>query len=126
MDLAEIKPVERVIDLYHPSTGEPIGIKLTLVSLYDPKFEKIQRSILNKRLALEVRGKTFKAEDLKENENELLVALVDGWDWQEGVVFHGEQPAFTPANVKKFFAENPWFKEQLMEAVNDQKDFFRG
>lgn len=125
MDLANIKPVERIIDIVHPSTGEKIGVSVTVLSINDEKMAASKRRIQNKKLELDRRGKTFKADDLEENEMELLTTAITGWNWEGDVDFHGEKPAFNEKNVKAVLKELTWFKQQIMEAVGDEKAFFQ-
>lgn len=125
MDLANIKPVERMIDILHPSTGEKIGVSVTVLSINDEKMAAAKRRIQNKKLELDRRGKTFKADDLEENEMELLTTAITGWNWEGDVDFHGEKPAFNEKNVKAVLKELTWFKQQIMEAVGDEKAFFQ-
>lgn len=125
MDLANLKPVERIIDILHPSTGEKIGVSVTVLSINDEKMAAAKRRIQNKKLELDRRGKTFKADDLEENEMELLTTAITGWNWEGDVDFHGEKPAFNEKNVKAVLKELTWFKQQIMEAVGDEKAFFQ-
>lgn len=125
MDLANLKPVERMIDILHPSTGEKIGVSVTVLSINDEKMATAKRRIQNKKLELDRRGKTFKADDLEENEMELLTTAITGWNWEGDVDFHGEKPAFNEKNVKAVLKELTWFKQQIMEAVGDEKAFFQ-
>lgn len=125
MDLANLKPVERLIDILHPSTGEKIGVSVTVLSINDEKMAAAKRRIQNKKLELDRRGKTFKADDLEENEMELLTTAITGWNWEGDVDFHGEKPAFNEKNVKAVLKELTWFKQQIMEAVGDEKAFFQ-
>ncbi len=125
MDLANLKPVERMIDILHPSTGEKIGVSVTVLSINDEKMAAAKRRIQNKKLELDRRGKTFKVDDLEENEMELLTTAITGWNWEGDVDFHGEKPAFNEKNVKAVLKELTWFKQQIMEAVGDEKAFFQ-
>lgn len=124
MDLSQLKPSERMIDILHPSTGEPLGVKVSLVSLLDDKMKKIKRQLTNNRLQLESKGKKFKATDLEDNETTLLFEAMTGWQWDDGINFHGEKPAFNLKSVKEVFAELEWFKNQVAEAVSDEEAFF--
>ena len=125
MDLANLKPVERMIDILHTSTGEKIGVSVTVLSINDEKMAAAKRRIQNKKLEIDRRGKTFKADDLEENEMELLTNAITGWNWEGDVDFHGEKPAFNEKNVKAVLKELTWFKQQIMEAVGDEKAFFQ-
>lgn len=123
MDLATLKPVERVVEIVLPTTGENAGVRVNLLPMTDPKIEKIKRHIQNKSLALHSRGKTFTADDVADNEKELLLAAVIGWEWY-GAEFHNEIPVFSSQKVAEVFQELPWFKAQIIEALDDEKAFF--
>ena len=113
MDICEIKPVEREIEIVHPKSGEPLGIKVTVLSLNDPKMASLKRRIINQRLDLERRGKTFKADDIEENNVSLLIAAMVDWKWEGESSFMGEKPEFNEKNIKAVF-----------EAVGDEESFF--
>lgn len=125
MDISTLIPTDRVIEIKHPQTEQPLGIRVTIVSLNDEKMKPIRKRIVNKRLELEKRGKNFKADEIEENELEILVGSVTSWEWYDST-FHGEIPVFNEKNVRQVFAELPWFKEQVAEAVGDEKAFFQG
>lgn len=125
MDISTLTPNERVIEIKHPATDADIGIKVTLVSLDDEKTKQTRRRVINKRIELEKKGKNFRADDIEENEFDLIFASMTGWEWYDAE-FHGEKPAFNEANVKKVLTELPWFKRQIAEAIGDEKAFFQG
>lgn len=125
MDISNLKPVERIIEIVHPATGEKLGITVSVLSLNDERMAQIRRKIQNKRIELEKRNKTFKADDLEENELELLVAGITGWSWDGEITYHDEKPVFNEKNVKSVLKELPWFKDQIMEAIGDEKAFFQ-
>lgn len=125
MDLDTLKPAERIVEILHPGTGEKIGVKVTVISISDDKMTAIRRKIQNKRIELDRRGKAFKADDLEENELELLLAGVIGWCWEGETTFKGEKPEFNERNLKLVLKELPWFKQQLQEAIGDEKAFFQ-
>lgn len=124
MDISTLTPNERIIEIKHPATDENLGIRVTIVSLDDDKTKQIRRQFINKRLELEKKGKSFRADDIEENELDLLIASMTGWDWYDAE-FHGEKLEFNANNVKKVFKELPWFKKQVSEAVSDEKAFFQ-
>ena len=124
MDISTLTPNERIIEIKHPANEENLGIRVTIVSLNDNKTKQIRRQFINKRLELEKKGKSFKADDIEENEIDLLIASMTGWDWYDAE-FHGEKLEFNENNIKKVFRELPWFKDQVSEAVSDEKAFFQ-
>lgn len=125
MDISNLKPVERIVEILHPVTGEKLGITVSILSLNDERMAQIRRKIQNKRIELEKRNKTFKADDLEENELELLCASMTGWVWDGEADYHGEKPAFNEKNVKAVLKELPWFRQQITEAIGDEKAFFQ-
>lgn len=137
-DLANIKPVPRVLEIMHPGTGMPLGVRVNLVSLDDERLTKIRRSITDKRLHLEQRGKNFKAPELEENRLAVLVAAITGWEWynptgEEGdkgydpeamPSFGDEEPDFKPVNVRAVLSTLTWFGDQVNQALGETESFF--
>lgn len=124
MEISILKPVERIVDILHPGTGEPMNIKVGIVSLNDEKTKLVRRKIQNKRIDFEKRGKSFKADDLEDNEIELLINCITSWDWSDNT-FHDAVPEFNEKNVKQVLKELPWFKSQVVDAIGDEKAFFQ-
>ena len=125
MDISNFKPTERIVEIVHPANEQELGIKVSVVSLNDSKMATVRRRIQNKRIELEKRGKTFKADELEEKELDLLLACIVGWVWEGDVDFHGEKPEFNEKNVKAVLKELPWFADQIKEAIGDEKAFFQ-
>lgn len=122
-DIANIKPNERIIEIRHPATDEPLGIRLTIIPNSDPRVKKIIRQITDKSLALRRKNKQFTAEEIEQHQTELLLASVTGWDWGENS-FKGEKPAFTSAKLREVLTELEWLRQQLDEELGDTKSFF--
>jgi len=124
MDLSEIKPVERMIDIIHPSTGEEVGLKVTVVSIDDERLKRVKRKIQDESIRLQNKNKSFKAEDIEDNRLKLVFAAMTSWQWVGEATFHGEKPEFNLKNVKELFKELPWVQEQIENEVSDQAAFF--
>lgn len=131
MDIANLKPVERTIEIVHPATGEPIGIRVGLVSLDDDRLRKVRRAITDERMRLEQRGKSFKSEDIEENARKLLYTAVIKWEWysvsgkkEDTCNFNGEVPELTQKNFYAVIDALPWLATQLNEAIGETKGFF--
>lgn len=126
MDISTLIPVERIIEIKHPVKDENLGIRVNIISLNDEKMKQIRRKFINKRIELEKKGKSFRADDIESNEIDLLVACITGWDWYgEDVTFNGSKPDFNEANVRNVLNTFGWFKDQISEAVGDEKAFFQ-
>lgn len=126
MDISTLIPSERIIEIKHPKTEQPLGIRVNILSLNDDKMKQIRRRFINKRIELEKRGKSFKADDIEANELDLLINCITSWDWYgEDVSFNGSKPDFNEVNVRKVLTTFSWFKDQVSEAVGDEQAFFQ-
>lgn len=140
-DIASIKSADRTIEIVHPATGAAIGVRINLVSIDDERLAKLRRSITDRRLALEQRRKTFKAEDIEANVIDICFTAMLGWEWynptgkagDEGydadaaLTWQGSVPDFTRKNVAAILSDEgmSWFKDQINEAISETKDFFK-
>jgi hypothetical protein len=125
MDISGFKPGERIIDIVSPGRdASPLGIKVSLISINDDRMKKLKKKIIDRRLYLEARGKSFKADELDENANEIAFSAMTGWQWSDGATFHGNVPGFTQREVFAVFDELSWFRNQIDEAIMEEKDFF--
>lgn len=138
-DLATIVTADRAIEILHPGTGDRLGVRVNIVHIDDDRLAKQKRVITDRRLYLEARGKTFKAEEIEENKNILLFTAMTGWTWYNPTgkpgdkgydenatpSFDGaEQPEFDRQTVFAVLKKLPWFSDQVNEAVGETKAFF--
>lgn len=140
MDISGLTPGERTVEITHPATGNPLGVRVTLCSIDDESLKKLKREITDERLKLEQRNKSIKADDIERNAQRLLWTAARGWEWynptgnvgDEGYDadalpdFNGEQPAFSQKNFVAVIAKLAWFSAQLYEELDDTKSFFEG
>lgn len=129
-DFATIKPAsEALVDILHPVTNEPTGMRVSIMSLKDDRMKSLRRQIQDRRLLLERKGKGFKSEDLEENGYEIAFRAMTGWDWGKDAdgepnLFNGKVPEFSKPVVLEVFKALEWFYEQVMQAADDDKRFF--
>lgn len=137
-DIANLTPSARTVEITHPGTGAKLGIRVHLVSLDDERLKKVRRTITDRRLHLEARGKSFKAEDYEENRLALLSASITGWEWYNPTgdkgdkgydpaampSFEGSVPEYKPVNVRSVLSKLSWFGDQINEAVAETDSFF--
>lgn len=141
MNLLDLKPSERVIEILSPKNQEPIGIRITLVHVDDPRLKKLKRQIQDESSRLSQRGKIFKAEQLESNIQEVVFTAMTGWEWYNPTGQKGDagydatrtleldgdkNPPFTKANVLKVFEVLPWFLEQIKKELDNSEAFFPG
>jgi hypothetical protein len=136
-DISAYKPSERIIEIVHPGRNAiNIGVRVTLMSIADERMKKTKRTIQNRKLQLDARGKNFKADEIEENRNDVTYSAMTGWQWYkidkdgneaadgEQATFHGKVPAFNRKDVYAVFDELSWFRDQIDEAIGEEKDFF--
>lgn len=125
MDISKIAPTERTIEIKHPATGLPVGIRVTVMSIDDDRMKAENRIVRDKNMFMKQRGKDIKSEHVDENETRLMVAAITGWDWYgKDAVFNGKKPDFTAANVREVLTTVEWFKTQIGDELNDTNSFF--
>lgn len=123
-DISEINYVEKTVEIVHPATKELLGISVSLMSPDDPRLERIKTKILDERLALEAKGKNFKADQINKNRDMILFRAMTAWDWSGDTTFEGEKPELNQVNALKVFAKLPWFRTQIDEAFSELEGFF--
>ncbi len=125
MDISGLKPAEeRIIEILHPTTEEKLNIRVALMSITDERMVKLKRKFMDEKLRQEARGKNFKADDIEDNRHELAFRAMLSWEWGGDANFHGKKPEFNKSNVVAVLKELPWFRDQIEEAVSDEKSFF--
>jgi len=122
-DLSTIVAAERGIDIKHPATDEPVGLRIILLPEDHPLVRAASRKALNERL--QARGK-ITAEKMEAGRTDMLVASIGGWVWEGDLTFHGQKPEFNDANLRKVLNELSWISEQIDAELGNRAEFFRG
>lgn len=117
MDLSTLVPVERTVDVLHPKTNQPTGLRLTLAHGTDPRVMEATRKIYD-----EARAKGGVDPD---RGRKLTMAHVVGWDWTGEATFNGERPVFTPEKLGEV-CNVPPVADAIFRAVNDDAGFYEG
>lgn len=138
MDIGNIKPTERTVEIKHPGTGQPLGVRVTVMSINDDRLSRQKRAFRDEANRLASKGKYMKADQEEENSNMLLFAATTGWTWynptgEEGDAgydadampqFNGGQPEYNQRNFFEVVRNLPWFGAQLIAEIDDEKGFF--
>jgi len=139
MDISTLVPSERIVEIVSPATKAPLGIRVTVMHIDDPRLKTLKRKLQDERQRREQRGKIISAEMQDENLSELTFATMTGWEWynptgmkgEKGYnpdkepKFEGKVPDFNKANVFAMFEKLPWFRDQIGEAVSETESFFQ-
>lgn len=128
IDLASIDTVKdanqgATVDLYHPTNGKDLGIKVTVLGRDSDKFRSVQAAQGRKRTA-KLQKTNFRggvdANDIEKDGIELLAACTIGW---AGMVLNGQEVPFSLENAIAIYTKYPWIKEQIDTAVSDRSLF---
>jgi hypothetical protein len=127
-DLASIDVVKdsntgASIDLYHPTSGADLGIKIHIIGRDSDKFRETQAAQGRKRLA-KMKKTGFQTNGLQADTEsdgiELLAHCTTGW---EGMVMGGKAVPFSFDNAVAIYTSHPWIKEQVDAAIADRSLF---
>lgn len=122
MDILAIRPNTISIDIKHPGTGEPIGLRLHCLSLESDPVKAVERAIKNR--ALRGGRNTVTAEKIEDNTVEILSAAISGWEWKGGLSLGDlKNPPLTKENVAKVMQVG-WIAKQVDTALGDEAAFF--
>jgi len=108
------------LELEHPKTGAPTGIKIKLLGVDSDAYNKQSRKNQDRRL----KKRKFKVtSDELENENiELLVMITKEW---ESMIENGQPVEFNVSNVRRIYGDKKysWIREQVDEFAGDRNNF---
>ena len=134
MNILDIQPVTRVVEVIDPRTQTPLGIKVHLKSLEDKDLETVRRSIQDKALVDSHRNKAPKAKEGEANLTKIIVASIVDWEWylpegrekDETPNLDGEtNPPASNRNITMLCEKAAWFKDQISEELSDTEAFFQ-
>lgn len=121
MDIGEIKPIEQVIDVLHPKTGQETGLKLTICSAEDERVKSVQREQLDKRMK---GGKRRTVSQMESDNLDLLASSVVDLEWTGDANLHGEKPKHSKQVVKELLSQD-WLRRQVDDAAGKTEDFYQ-
>jgi hypothetical protein len=105
--------------------GQPVTLQI--VSVDDPRYIKVQRRVLDERIAKQQRKRnkaSMSAEELARESVRLVAAGIVGWS--ANVVMGGAPFPYSPENAEKLCEDFPFIREQVDDAINDRTRFFKG
>lgn len=124
MDINDLVNYEKThtVELVHPSTDEPLGIKVEVRSIDSAAAERVLLDHTDKQIEKFAKGKRPTAAQSKKAEIERLASCVVSWDWGEHT-FEGDKPAVSVATAVRVFLKMPWAERQVREAVENVRNF---
>lgn len=123
---ASIKsPEGAVCEIKHPHTGDPVGLRITLVSSDSARHQESVSKIKDRDLGLmERRGKReLTAAEIDRRAVSILVEDTIAWEWY-GTDWPGKTE-FTKENVTYIYTEAKWIYDQVDAFVGDRANFLQ-
>ena len=118
LDTAKVAEEGAELRVAHPTTGEDLGITITLIGTDSKTFRDISKS----RATASLKKKTREI-DLDQNESdavELLAKCTKGWT---GITENGKEVAFSYDNAVQIYTKYLWLREQIDRFMADRSNF---
>ena len=118
LDTAKVAEEGAELFVAHPTTGEDLGITITLIGTDSKTFRDISKS----RATASLKKKTREI-DLDQNESdavELLAKCTKGWT---GITENGKEVAFSYDNAVQLYTKYLWLREQIDRFMADRANF---
>ena len=118
LDTAKVAEEGAELRVAHPTTGEDLGITITLIGTDSKTFRDISKS----RATASLKKKTREI-DLDQNESdavELLAKCTKGWT---GITENGKEVAFSFDNAVQLYTKYLWLREQIDRFMADRSNF---
>ena len=118
LDTAKVAEEGAELRVAHPTTGEDLGITITLIGTDSKTFRDISKS----RATASLKKKTREI-DLDQNESdavELLAKCTKGWT---GITENGKEVAFSYDNAVQLYTKYLWLREQIDRFMADRSNF---
>ena len=118
LDTAKVAEEGAELRVAHPTTGEDLGITITLIGTDSKTFRDISKS----RATASLKKKTREI-DLDQNESdavELLAKCTKGWT---GITENGKEVAFSYDNAVQLYTKYLWLREQIDRFMADRANF---
>ena len=122
IDYSTLAPATVPLEIRNPATGKPTGIVLNLRSMDSEPARNVKLANSNKQMMR--RNRKLTAADLEEGYIDLLVVLVESWEWKGDAAWRGgKKPDFKPDVVREVVS-TPWIRNQIAEVTDDEAAFF--
>jgi hypothetical protein len=110
------------LQLLHPTTGDPLTTKITVLGQDSDTYQDAAREQARKRSVAMRKRRNYQpsTEELDSDFIDLAVAATKGWvDMQ----VDGKDYPFTVANARLLYRRFKWIREQVESAIGDRNNF---
>lgn len=127
IELTDIRPTDREVELLHPGNKQPLGLIFQLRSPYSPEVKKVEREWLDFRLQRKA-GEQPDSKAIDDLRTKQILAGVSGWRFKspDSLKLWGEQPEFSESKLKKLIRSEglEWIRDFLDKETGNRASFF--
>jgi len=121
MDLATLVLPTVTIDILHPATGEPTGLRITLRHKDCPQVKSVVKKYTQKLITS--RRQRLTVDELTEQEIEILIAVVESWEWGGSAKWHGKKPDISEVRAVLSEPGAAFIRQQIDDSLSDANLF---
>ncbi len=109
------------VDIIHPKTFDPIGLKIVVAGPDSERQKKARRAVINSRLSK--RNQKVTAVQLEDEALEIIAMSTISWTFAEGVTLDGKVPFCNPKNAEEIYKRYPLIFDQVNAQAGDRGNF---
>jgi hypothetical protein len=109
------------VKIYHPKTGEEMGITIKVVGPESSRQKRIRNLLVNERL-MRNRNRRPTAVELDTDALKISAAAILGW---EGIEINGKVFEYSAENAEHLLTNYPFIREQIDSTVSDRGVFIK-
>ena len=118
LDTAKVAEEGAELRVAHPTTGEDLGITITLIGTDSKTFRDISK--IRATMALKKKTREIDLDQNEQDSIELLARCTKGWS---GITENGKEVAFNHENAVDIYTKYLWLREQIDRFMVDRSNF---
>ena len=118
LDTAKVAEEGAELRVAHPTTGEDLGIVITLIGTDSKTFRDISK--IRATMALKKKTREIDLDQNEQDSIELLARCTKGWS---GITENGKDIPFNHENAVQLYTKYLWLREQIDRFMADRSNF---
>ena len=118
LDTAKVAEEGAELRVAHPTTGEDLGITITLIGTDSKTFRDISK--IRATMALKKKTREIDLDQNEQDSIELLARCTKGWS---GITENGKDIPFNHENAVQLYTKYLWLREQIDRFMADRANF---
>lgn len=118
LDTSKVAEEGAELRVAHPTTGEDLGITITLIGTDSKTFRDISK--IRATMALKKKSREIDLDQNEQDSIELLARCTKGWS---GITENGKDIPFNHENAVELYTKYLWLREQIDRFMADRSNF---